>query len=201
MRFRPTIVVPAAGSGSRFDGALHKLEQPFDGATVLATTVRHAAQSQLPVVVVTTAALAPGVAGLLPRRDIVVLDDAEAARGLGASIAAGVAQCSGAPGWLMLPGDMPLVRPATLLAVAAALEQHPVAYAQYRGRRGHPVAFAAELFSELILLSGDEGARRVAARYPAHGQEVDDPGVLLGVDTAEDLERLRQVVRDTLRAG
>jgi molybdenum cofactor cytidylyltransferase len=192
MRFRPTIVVPAAGMGRRFGGPVNKLEQPFDGSTVLGSTVRHAIETQLPVVVVTTAALAPLVARLLATRDIVVLADGEAANGLGHSISAGVAERSGAPGWLVLPGDMPLVRPGTLLAVAGALEQNPVVYAQHRGRRGHPVGFAAELYSELILLRGDDGARRIMARYPAHGQEVDDPGVLLDVDTASDLEALRQ---------
>jgi len=192
MRFRPTIVVPAAGMGRRFGGPVNKLEQPFDGSTVLGSTVRHAIETQLPVVVVTTAALAPLVARLLATRDIVVLADGEAANGLGHSISAGVAERSGAPGWLVLPGDMPLVRPGTLLAVAGALEQNPVVFAQHRGRRGHPVGFAAELYSELILLRGDDGARRIMARYPAHGQEVDDPGVLLDVDTASDLEALRQ---------
>ena len=191
MRFRPTIVVPAAGRGRRFAGPLHKLEQPFGGSTVLGSTVRHAIETQLPVVVVTTAALAPLVARQLATRDIVVLADAEAEQGMGHSISVGVAKRSGAPGWLVLPGDMPLVRPGTILAVAGALEQYPVVYAQYRGRRGHPVGFAAELYSELILLRGDEGARRIMARYPSQGQEVDDPGVLLDVDTASDLEALR----------
>ncbi|MEO5732968.1 MAG: nucleotidyltransferase family protein [Rubrivivax sp.] len=193
MRFRPTIVIPAAGFGSRFGGPVHKLQQAFQGGTVLGLTVRHAVQTQLPVVVVTTAMLAQEVGQWLAVRDIVVLSAEEAARGMGASIAAGVAQCSGAPGWLVLPGDMPLVRPSSILAVATALEQHPVVYAQYRGHRGHPVAFAAELYSELIVLRGDDGARRVSARYPAHGQEVDDPGVLLDVDTAMDLQTLRQI--------
>ena len=191
MRIRPTIVVPAAGRGSRFGGLQHKLEQPFDGSTVLGTTVRHAIETQLPVVVVTTAALAPLVAGLLATRDIVVLSAGEAARGMGYTIAAGVAERSGASGWIVLPGDMPLLRPETLLAVATALEQHPVVYAQHRGRRGHPVAFAAELYSELILLDGDDGARRVLARYPSHGLELDDPGVLLDVDTPSDLDLLK----------
>ena len=191
MRFRPTIVVPAAGRGRRFAGPLNKLEQPFGGSTVLGSTVRHAIETQLPVVVVTTAALAPLVARQLATRDIVVLADAEAEQGMGHSISVGVAERSGAPGWLVLPGDMPLVRPGTILAVAGALEQYPVVYAQYRGRRGHPVGFAAELYSELILLRGDEGARRIMARYPSQGQEVDDPGVLLDVDTASDLEALR----------
>ena len=201
MRFRPAIIIPAAGSGSRFGGPLHKLAQPFDDDTVLGTTVRHAIESQLPVVVVTTAALAPLLAPLLATRDVVVLSDAEAARGMGATIAAGVAERSGAPGWLVLPGDMPLVRPDTLLAVATALEQHPVAYAQHKGRRGHPVAFAAELYSELIQLRGDDGARRVMLRYPAHGQEVPDAGVLQDVDTALDLERLRKMAQPVAPGG
>ena len=191
IRFRPTIVVLAAGLGRRFGGPLHKLEQPFDGSTVLGTTVRHAVETQLPVVVVTTDALAALVGRQLATRDIVVLAAGEAANGMGHSIAAGVAECSGAPGWLILPGDMPLVRPGSILAVASALEQFPVVYAQHRGRRGHPVGFAAELYSELILLRGEDGARRVMARYPAQGVEVDDPGVLLDVDTEADLEALR----------
>lgn len=201
MRFRPTIVVPAAGRGSRFGGPGHKLEQPFDGATVLGTTVRHAIQTQLPVIVVTTAALAPMVGQLVATRDIVVLSAGEAARGMGYTIAAGVAERSGAPGWLVLPGDMPLVRPGTLLAVATALEQHPVVYAQYKGRRGHPVGFAAELYSELILLDNDDGARRIVARYPAHGQEVDDPGVLQDVDTPADLAALQAGAASTQPAA
>ena len=191
MRIRPTIVVPAAGRGSRFGGPQHKLDQAFEGSTVLGATIRHAIETQLPVVVVTTAALAELVGRQLATRDIVVLSGGEAARGMGYSIAAGVAERSGAPGWLVLPGDMPLVRPGTLLAVATALEEHAAVYAQYRGRRGHPVGFAAELYSELIQLDGDDGARRVLARYPAHGEEVDDPGVLLDVDTPADLEVLK----------
>jgi molybdenum cofactor cytidylyltransferase len=193
MSFRPTIVVPAAGLGSRFNGSRHKLEQPFDGSTVLGTTLQHAIATGLPVVVVTTAALAGMVVPQLALRDIVVLDEADAQRGMGHSIAAGVAERSAAVGWLVLPGDMPLVRPSSLLAVAAALEQQPVAYAQHRGRRGHPVGFAAELFSELVQLSGDEGARRLIARYPAQAAEVDDPGVLVDVDTEADLDALRRV--------
>ena len=195
IRFRPTIVVLAAGSGRRFGGALHKLLQPFDGSTVLGCTVRHAVETQLPVVVVTTAALAPEVAGQLATRDIVVLGADESAGGMGRSLAAGVAERSGAPGWLILPGDMPLVRPGSLLAVASALEQYPVAYAQHRGRRGHPVGFAAELYSELMVLSGDEGARRVVARYPAQAVELDDPGVLLDVDTEPDLQAARSLAQ------
>ena len=187
MKTPPSIVVLAAGQGSRFQGSSHKLEQPLRGSTVLCCTLRNAIESRLPVVLVTTAPMVAMASALLARRDIVVLSAAEAARGMGSSIVAGVSERGAASGWLILPGDMPLVRPGTLRAVAAAMEDHPVVYAQYRGRRGHPVGFAAELFSELITLDGDEGARRIVTRYPVHGQEVDDPGVLMDVDTREDL--------------
>ena len=112
---------------------------------------------------------------------------------MGHSIAAGVSVHPDASGWLILPGDMPLVEPATLQAVAAQLDEHPVVYAQHKGRRGHPVGFAAELYSELVALSGDEGARRLIARYPAQAVEVDDAGVLIDIDTVQDLTALRAV--------
>jgi molybdenum cofactor cytidylyltransferase len=49
------------------------------------------------------------------------------------------------------------------------------------------VGFSAELYSELSVLSGDAGARRLLARYPAHAVELDDPGVLVDIDTEADL--------------
>jgi acyl-CoA synthetase (AMP-forming)/AMP-acid ligase II len=80
---------------------------------------------------------------------------------------------------------------APLLAVAQQLDHHAVSYAQYRGRRGHPVGFAAELYTELVMLTGDEGARRLVARYPAQAVDVDDSGVLMDVDNEGDLDRVR----------
>ncbi|MDE1927500.1 MAG: nucleotidyltransferase family protein [Burkholderiales bacterium] len=191
MRFAPTIIVLAAGRGSRFKASGHKLEQPLGGSTVLATTLHHAIETRLPVAVVTTAALVPQVADQIALRDIIVVSDAQAARGMGHSIATGVGERADAPGWLILPGDMPLVRPETMAAVAAALEGHAVAFPQLRGRRGHPVGFSAELYAELVTLDGDEGARRLVARYPAFTVEVSDPGVLVDIDTPADLDAVR----------
>ncbi|HET7796175.1 MAG TPA: nucleotidyltransferase family protein [Rhizobacter sp.] len=195
MSSRPAVVVLAAGQGSRFQGFQHKLMQALGASTVLATTISNALATELPVLVVTTEPLVELVSRHVATRDVVVLPavTSAASRGLGMgySIAAGVAARSDASGWLILPADMPMVQTRTLNAVASALESHPVAYAQYRGRRGHPVGFAAELYSELVMLTGDEGARRLLARYPSQGVEVDDPGVLLDVDTEDDLARVR----------
>ena len=195
MKSQPVIIVLAAGLGSRFTGPGHKLAQSLGAASVLGQTLVHAIESCLPVTVVTTEGLAAEASRWVARRDVVVLPEVGSPGanllGMGYSISAGVSARPQAAGWLVLPGDMPLVKSGTLLQVAAGLAQHAVVYAQYRGRRGHPVAFGAELFSELVQLSGDEGARRVMARYPSFGIEVTDPGVLLDVDTEADLAALR----------
>jgi molybdenum cofactor cytidylyltransferase len=197
MRPRPAIIVVAAGQGSRYRGPQHKLLEGLGTTSVLGMTLRHALMTRLAVVVVTTAALVEQAARIVAMRDVVVVPEVggngadPAVLGMGYSISAGVAARGDAGGWLVLPGDMPLVRPATMLAVAAALAEHPVAYAQYQGRKGHPVGFSAELYSELFALRGDDGAKRVVARYPAHGVVVDDAGVLFDVDTEDDLRQAR----------
>ena len=198
----PVVIVLAAGRGSRFEGEGHKLEQVIGDTSVLACTLGRVLATGLPLVVVTTAALAPLTQDVVASRDIVLLPPVGSRSteplGMGYSIATGVAARPQAEGWLVLPGDMPLVQAKTLLKVVAAMKQHPVAYAQHRGRRGHPVGFAAELYSELVTLSGDEGARRLIARYPACGVEVDDPGALLDLDTESDMAVARQMLAEGL---
>ena len=188
---RPTILVLAAGQSRRFGASGHKLSQPFGTDSMLAATLRQARATTWPLVVVTTPALVAAVVPWVTGRDLVVLGAEEAERGMGHSIAAGVLAHADADGWLMLPADMPLVQTASIVAVGRALADHALTYAQYRGRRGHPVGFAAELCSELVALTGDEGARRLLARYPSFGVDVDDPGVLMDVDTVDDLAAAR----------
>lgn len=191
VRDLPVVVVLAAGRGERFEGEGHKLAQSLGSSSVLATTLEQVVAAGLPLVVVTTAGLVPLAQRVVAARDIVLLPpvgtQTQEPLGMGYSIATGVSARPHATGWLVLPGDMPLLRPETLRRVARALSHQPVVYAQHRGQRGHPVGFSAELYTELVTLAGDAGARRLVARYPAHAVEVDDPGVLLDVDTQADL--------------
>ena len=188
MKNDPAVVVLAAGAGSRYRGTRHKLSEQLGGDSVLVRTLRNAIASEMSVVLVISEALIAEAKGLVAPADMVVVDArSQASWGMGDSIAAGVSMHASATGWLVLPADMPLVKPSSLRAVADALDQQPIAFAQHRGRRGHPVGFGAELFSELVMLRGDEGARRLLARYPPAAVELDDPGVLFDIDTVDDL--------------
>lgn len=195
-RTLPTVVVLAAGAGRRFAGATPKLASPLGRASVLAHTLESVLGSGLPLVVVTVAPLVGLVREVVASRDIVLLPPVGSASreplGAGYSIAAGVTARAQACGWLVLPGDMPRVRPQTLQLMARAVGQGaaPIACAQHLGRAGHPVGLAAEMYNELSRLSGDQGLRRLLARYPSLAIETGDPGVLVDIDTREDLERL-----------
>jgi molybdenum cofactor cytidylyltransferase len=62
----------------------------------------------------------------------------------------------------------------------------------YRGQRGNPVLFDRALFPELLNVEGDRGGRMLIARYQeqVEGVDVDDPAVLMDLDSPEDYETI-----------
>jgi molybdenum cofactor cytidylyltransferase len=176
----PTVIVLASGRGERFraaGGAGHKLQAPLAGSTVLAQTLAAVRASGLPW----------------------HLEDI-GHPGMGDSIAAAVRATSGAAGWLILPGDLPLVQPATLHAVARALGAAvQAAQPSYRGQRGHPVGFAAGCGDRLAALAGNQGAAPVLRALRDAGQladiELDDIGNGTDIDTPEELARAEALLR------
>ena len=110
---------------------------------MIGTTLRHVLASRLPMVVVATAATAEAARLAVAARDIVVLPEVGTPGpeplGMGYSIASGVGARPDAAGWLILPGDMPMIQPTTLQTMARELRHHTIVYAQHRGQRGHPV--------------------------------------------------------------
>lgn len=120
-------------------------------------------------------------------------------RGMGDSIAAAVRATlqprSRNGGWLILPGDLPLVQSATLCAVAARLYEHQVVVPIYRGQPGHPVGFGAACVNALLDLNGKNGAASVVLKYGALNLSVDDIGCIADIDTVEDLRTAEQLVR------
>ena len=63
----------------------------------------------------------------------------------------------------------------------------------YGGTWGHPVIVSARLGPEIMALEGDRGAIEVLKADPARLEEVEvaSDGVIIDVDTAEDVEALR----------
>ena len=117
---------------------------------------------------------------------------ADAKRGLGASLAAAVRQLDGDQSCLVCLADMPFIRSETYRQVAAALTAGTIAVPVFDGRRGHPVAFAAEFLPSLRALDGDRGARALleARRDRVVEVPVADAGIHADIDTVADLLRV-----------
>jgi len=176
----PTVVVLAAGRSERFkaaSGGQHKLDTMLQGLSVLERTLASVQASGLPFHVVRAA-------------DVAHIENA----GMGDSIATGVAATHNSNGWLILPADLPLVLPKTLLALALELASHEVVVPVYESQRGHPVGFSAMCGEALRKVSGDQGAARVVAQHKANLVPVDDIGCVLDVDTPEQLARVDRVL-------
>jgi molybdenum cofactor cytidylyltransferase len=169
--------------------------------SVMDSTVRRGLASGLPMVVVAPPDMARQARTLLPGNDVIDLPDMPSSRSradrLARAVATGVEASANAPGWLLLPADMPMLQVDTLRAVANAVAHYTVVFPQYRHRRGHPVGFSAELFSELIRLDSERDLARLTARYPAMGVDVDDPGVLMAHDAQSGLAQLRVQLHST----
>jgi molybdenum cofactor cytidylyltransferase len=186
---RPIVaILLAAGAATRFGGA--KLLHPLADGVAMAAHAARNLLAAIPEVVAVVREDDVELRELLAREGCLVTPFAHAVRGMGASLAHGVACAREAAGWVIALADMPRIAPATIRAVAAALlEGAPIAVPLYRGRRGHPVGFSAALREELLALDGDQGARALLERHRERVRFLacDDPGVLYDIDRPSDL--------------
>jgi molybdenum cofactor cytidylyltransferase len=179
MTRKPVVIVLAAGKGERFQasgGKIHKLVAPLAGTTVLERVLR-----------------AVELAGL----DLHVVKHSPGSGGMADSIAAGVSATPYAAGWLILPGDLPMIQPKSLQMVANGLLLQKVVVPHYRQQQGHPVAFRHECFDALSSLSGDVGAKAVVQKYRSSNEVfdlvLDDAGLVTDIDTVEDLAKAEEL--------
>jgi molybdenum cofactor cytidylyltransferase len=163
------------------------------GAT---TFIAHAAAVMLAAVdrlIVVTGAHRERVEGAVPPGlRITIVYNPDWPRGQLSSIKAGLAAVSPDSDAVVVHlADHPLVKPETFRALAREYERtlKPIVSARHDGRRGHPVLFARSIFAELFAAPEDRGARVVVNADPDRVvyADVDDPGVVLDLDTPADL--------------
>jgi molybdenum cofactor cytidylyltransferase len=187
-------IVPAAGRGERFgstkDGAQAKLLASVDGEPLLDRTLASLIDGGVDAIVVV---IPPGSTFDAVRRlgdpRVRVVTNPDPSPGMFSSIQVGWQAAEGDP-VLILPGDMPFVRPETVAAVIAACrDTAAVVSPRTDGRRGHPVGLPAGL-RPVVLASartstlGDLLRAQTLARVEV---EVADPGILRDVDVPGDL--------------
>lgn len=190
-------IILAAGLSKRF-GRPKQLAE-WRGRPLILQAAETALASRLRRVIVVTGHVANQVRAALrplaqyPNLHLVYTPEYE--EGRASSIRCGVkALPEDSPAAMFLACDQPLITAELINALIDAFIQHRplICHPVFGSIPSNPSIFAAELFPELMELSGDVGGRALIEKYRSrvHEHNISSPRVVTDVDREEDLESL-----------
>lgn len=194
MSSRVAAIVPAAGLSRRMGSCKQLL--PLGGRTVLARCIESLLAGGIAGIVVVVGATGEKVAVEAGRFPVQIVANPDPDGDMASSVRTGrdllPPQASGV---IVALCDYPLISAATIAALVAAHAEQPqsVIVPMHNGRRGHPTLFPASVLDEL---GGAATLRDLVRRDPGRLclLDVDDPGILLDMDTPGDYSLLQQQV-------
>lgn len=179
-------VLLAAGSGTRFSGAQHKLLSLVNGHTVISRSLTAMTGAHLDGFIVVSGALdLDGHIG-----DIEEVHNPDWKTGQRSSVitAMNFARNNGYDAIVVGLADQPFLTPQAWTNVAAS--SSPIAIATYEGTRGNPVRLHSSVWDtfEDLEADPDAGARSLIHLHPELVREVVCEGNSADIDTTEDLD-------------
>lgn len=197
-RITISAIVLAAGRASRM-GSLKQVAR-LGGEPLLAHILRTVRAAGIKDIVVVLGFGAEEIRKEIALDGIRVVENPGYEQGISSSIQMGLMKVPiKTSGVLVMLADQPLVQPSTLAKLIAEYRRSrsQATIPMHQGKLGNPVLLDRTLFGAASQLSGDQGFRSILRNLPGVSRvEVDDPGILLDIDTQEDLERCNQLYRE-----
>jgi molybdenum cofactor cytidylyltransferase len=194
--WRIAAIVLAAGRSRRMAPRNKLLIEDDAGRAMVARVVDNALASRARPVIVVTGYQEKEVRAALKGRSVLYAHNPQFTEGLSSSLRTGLAALPpNTDGALVCLGDMPLVEGAMLdrlIEVFDPEEGRAIIAPTFNGKQGNPMLWARKFFPAMAALSGDVGARHLAAEHADVTAEVEmgDDAVLRDFDTPETLEAL-----------
>jgi molybdenum cofactor cytidylyltransferase len=190
---RVAAIVLAAGMSRRMGTAKQLLR--LGGKSLLERTLDNVRGSDVDEIVLVLGAAADEVRQQLAPDGVRVVVNPDFQQGMGTSLRRGLAALSPqVEAALIVLADQPFVRSSTLDQMIAYRQKHApqILIPVCRGFRGNPVLLDRSVFPELMNLTGDIGCRAIFGSHTQsiHRLAVDDVGILVDIDSAEDWKRL-----------
>lgn len=186
-------IVLAAGMSRRMGTPKQLLR--MGGETILQRTLENVRDSNVSEIILVLGHAADDVRNTISAQGLKVVINPEYQQGMGTSLRSGLAAVdAAAKAAIIVLADQPWVRAETLnRLIECHRERKPqIIVPTYRGFRGNPVLLDRSVFAEVQALSGDVGCRAIFGDHTEGIVKlpVDDPGILLDIDSRDDLENL-----------
>ena len=191
-------VVLAAGGSARMGTPKQLLL--IAGKPMVRLVAEAACGAGLEQVVVVVGADAEAVAEALRGLPVEIVFNNAWSSGLSTSMRAGTSALRNSiEAALFLLGDQVALTTELLRSLVGCYlaRRAPIVAPAFGGRRANPVLFDRSLFPELLEVEGDEGGRSVIVQHLDQMElvVVEDPYLVLDVDTQDDYERALSVMR------
>lgn len=187
-------IILAAGGSTRL-GQPKQLIQ-IEGESLLRRTARYAGAAGCSPVFVILGREAKALSRELNNLDTTVVVNDEWQSGMASSLRTGLAAVLDAnpeqENIMVLVCDQPKLDSQILVNLLTThMSRHSsITASKYGETLGVPAIFRKELFSELMELTGDQGARRILVRHREQVVAVAFPGGEFDLDTPQDLARM-----------
>ena len=184
-------VVLAAGMSRRMGTPKQLLR--IGEETILAKTLENIRVSNAGEIILVLGHAADEIEKTVATQDLKIVINPDYQQGMGTSLRSGLAAVS-AEAALIVLADQPWVRAETLnRLIECHQERKPqIMIPTYKGFRGNPVLLDRSVFAEVQALNGDVGCRAIFGDHTEGILKlpVDDPGILLDIDSRNDFETM-----------
>jgi len=192
MKHSTGIIILAAGSSSRLGEPKQLLQ--FNGTTLLAHTVQQALKAAVKAVVVVTGANNQRIEKEIDNPDVLTVHNEQWETGMGSSIKIGlkhlllvypdVQHC------ILAVCDQPFADAGIFSALRQAAVDESIVASSYADTLGTPALFSKAYFSDLLNLSGSEGAKKLLKKYDRDVIVIPFEKGAIDIDTINDYNQL-----------
>ena len=184
-------VVLAAGMSRRMGTPKQMLRMGDE--TILERTLKNVRASKVSEIVLVLGHAADEVQKTIATEGLKVVVNPDYQQGMGTSLRFGLAAVD-ADAALIVLADQPWISSNTFnRLIECHQERKPqIIVPTYRGFRGNPVLLDRSVFHEMQALKGDVGCRAIFGDHVGNILKlpVDDPGILMDIDSHDDFEKL-----------
>ena len=197
------IVILAAGQSKRLGRPKQLLT--YEGKNLLQKVVDLSSNLQLKRKVLVLGAFEEQITKAIHTHDVELIVNKNWLEGMSSSIQVGVQELTkddAIENILFLLSDQPFLTDEILekLISMHIISQSPITACQYKDQVGVPVIFSKPFFSELMTLSGEQGAKKIVKRHLDQVQVVDFEKGYFDIDTEENYKKLLEIANDNGRS-